>query len=204
MVLTYPFYLVVNNDVPARSVAELVSLATAKPGTINYASVGTGAGNYLVSVMFGNRAGIDTVHVPYKGVAAIQMAVMRGEVQFMFDSIGPTKPLVDAGKMRALAVTGRNRSPIVPDVPTLEESGYPGFDAVIWFGVFAPAGTPRPVVKKLEAAIIDFVHSPEISKRISEYAAIPIGRHHRGVCSIHHAGAEDVGSLIKSNDIRLN
>ena len=203
MLLSYPFYLVVNNEAPAHSVAELVALAKSNPGKLNFASVGIGSGNHLVSERFNRRAGIDTAHIPYKGVSAMQVAIMSGEVHYMFDSIGPSKPLVDAGKMRALAVTGQERSPLVPHLPTLEESGYPGFDAVIWFGVFAPAGTPQPIVKKLEDAVIAFVRTPEISRRIRDFAATPIGSTAKEFAERIVLEQSAWADIVKSNNIRL-
>jgi tripartite-type tricarboxylate transporter receptor subunit TctC len=203
MLMSYPLYLVVNNDVPARTVAELVALAKAQPGKLNFATIGPGSGNHLVTEMFKARAGIDVVHVPHKGVAAQQMAVMAGEVQFMFDSIGPTKPLVDAGKMRALAVTGRARSWASPDTPTLEESGFRGFDAVIWFGIFAPAGTPDPVVGKLEKEIMAFARLPEIEQRIKGYAATMVGSTGAELAQEIAREQRMWADIIKANDIRL-
>jgi tripartite-type tricarboxylate transporter receptor subunit TctC len=141
-ILTFPFYLIVNNDLPAKSVSDLVTLAKEQPGKLNFPSVGIGSGNHLINEIFRSTAGIKTVHVPYPGVAAMQKALMAGEVHYMFDSIGPSKPLVDAGRMRGLAITGKNRSPLLPETPTLEKSGFPGFDQVIWFGVFAHS-SPR-------------------------------------------------------------
>lgn len=174
-ILTFPFFLIVNNDVPAKSVAEFVALAKSRPGRLNFPSVGIGSGNHLINELFRSRAGIDTVHIPYPGVAAMQKALMAGEVHYMFDSIGPSKPLVDAGRMRGLAITGTRRSHLMPDMPTLEEAGYPGFDQVIWFGVFAPKGTPASIVATLERAVIDFVRLPETEKRIRDFGATPVG-----------------------------
>jgi len=203
MLLSYPLYLVVNNDVPARTVAELVALAKAQPGKLNFATIGPGSGNHLVTEMFKGRAAIDVVHVPHKGVAAQQMAVMAGEVQFMFDSIGPTKPLVDAGKMRALAVTGRTRSWAAPDTPTLEESGFPGFDAVIWFGIFAPAGTPDAIVGKLEKEIMAFARLPDIQQRIKGYAATMVGSTGAELAKEIAREQRMWADIIKTNEIRL-
>lgn len=203
MLLTFPFYLVVNNDVPARTVAEFVALAKAKPGTLNFASPGPGSGGHLVAEMFKVRAGIDVVHIPHKGVAPSQTAIMSGEVQFMFDSVGSSKPLVDAGKMRGLAVTGKERSWAAPDTPTLLESGFPGFDAVIWHGVLAPVGTPDAIAGKLEKALMAIARQPEIEKRIKSYAATRIGGTSAEFAAYIAHEQPVWANVIKVNNIRL-
>ena len=131
MLLYYPLYLLLNNDVPARSVAELVALGKAQPGKLNMGSVGTGSGGHLAIEMFKNATGISAVHVPYRGAEPAQIALMAGEIDFLFNGIGASQALVDAGKLRAIAVTGRDRS-VLPEVPTLKESGYDGFASFGW------------------------------------------------------------------------
>ena len=175
MLLHYPFYLVVNNDVPAKSVSELVALARSKPGQLNFATFGPGSGTHLVAEMFKIQAGIDAVHVPYRGVAGMQQGLMTGDAHFMFDSIGSSKPLVDAGKFRALAVTGKERSPAVPELPSLAEAGFTGFDARIWLGFFAPVGTPAAIIAKLQGQIARAVASPQLHDQIVRNGAQPVG-----------------------------
>jgi len=204
MILTFPFYLIVNNDLPVKTVSELVALAKSKPGTLNFGTIGIGSGNHLINEIFKARAGIDTTHVPYPGVAATQKALIGGEVQYIFDSIGPSRPLVNAGRMRGIAITGRERSRLLPDTPTLEEAGYPGFDQVIWFGVFAPAGTPKAIAEKLEKAIIAFAQRPEIIQRIVEFGATPVASTTEQFTA-HIAREQPMWrDVITSNNIQLN
>lgn len=203
MLLTFPFYLVVNNDVPARTVAEFIALAKAKPGTLNFTSPGPGSGGHLVAELFKIRAGIDAVHVPHKGVAPAQTAMMAGDVQFMFDSVGSSGPLVEAGKLRGLAVTGKDRSWAAPDKPTLLESGFPGFDAVIWLGLLAPAGMPDAIAAKLEKAVMAVARQVEIEKRIKTYAATRIGNSGAEFAAYLAKEQPVWAEVIKSNNIRL-
>ena len=175
MLLHYPFYLVVNNDLPARSVGELVALARANPGKFNFATFGPGSGTHLVAEMFKAQAGIDVVHVPYRGVAGMQQGLMTGDAHFMFDSIGSSKPLVDAGKFRALAVTGKQRSRAVPELPTLAEEGFSGFDARIWLGLFAPSGTSATIIAKLQRQVAQAVASPALHEQILHNGSEPVG-----------------------------
>jgi tripartite-type tricarboxylate transporter receptor subunit TctC len=152
MLLSFPLYLLLNNDVPAESVADLVALGKAQPGKLNMGSVGTGGAGHLAVEMFNKVAGISAVHVPYNGVSPAQVGLMAGEIE---ESIAGSQTLVDAGKLRGIAVTGRERSPALPNVPTLKETGYDGFeDLVVCLGMLAPAGTPEPIAKKLEATPI--------------------------------------------------
>jgi tripartite-type tricarboxylate transporter receptor subunit TctC len=204
MLLSYPLYMAVNNDVPANTVAEFVVLAKSKPGKLNFGSIGIGSGGHLTCELFNMRAGIKMTHVPYKGVPATQTAVMTGEVAYIFDSIGPTKPLVDAGKMKGLAVTGRTRSWAAPDTPTLEESGFPGFDAVIWFSIFAPAGTPDGVAAKLEKEIMAFARLPAIEKRIKDYAATRVGGSGQELADYIAREQLMWADIVKANNIRVN
>jgi tripartite-type tricarboxylate transporter receptor subunit TctC len=132
-----------------------VALGRAQPGKLNMGSVGTGSGGHLVIEMFKNATGISAVHVPYRGAGPAQIGLMAGEIDFLFNGIGASQALVDAGKLRAIAVTGRDRSPALPKVPTLKETGYDGFeDVLVWLGMLAPAGTPGPIAKKLEAGLM--------------------------------------------------
>jgi tripartite-type tricarboxylate transporter receptor subunit TctC len=175
MAVRYPFYLLSNPALPVKSVSDLVALAKAKPGKLNVANFGQGSGSNLVATRFKNLAGIDVVHVSYKGVPAMQQAVMTGEADYMVDSIGASQPLVADGRLRGLAVTGAQRSPALPDIPTLAEIGFPGFDAQIWLGFLAPAGTPQPIVDKLQRAIADAVAQPDVRERILAGGSEPVG-----------------------------
>ena len=204
MLLYYPAYLLLNNDVPAKSVAELVALAKARPGKLNMGSVGTGSGGHLVIEMFKNAAGISAVHVPYKGAGPAQIGLMAGEIHFLFDSIAGSQALVDAGKLRGIAVTGRERSPVLPNVPTLKETGYDGFeDVVIWLGTLAPAGTPEPVAKKLEAELMKIAQLPDVSKRIKESSSVLVGGTGKDFADAITRETPVWASIIKENNITL-
>jgi tripartite-type tricarboxylate transporter receptor subunit TctC len=176
MLLYYPLYLIVAEQVPAKTVDELVKLAKDTPGMLNFGSPGVGSGGHLVAEMFKGAANIKAVHVPYKGVGPAQAGLMGGEIQFIFDSVLGSQSLVDLGKLRGVAITGRERLPRVPDVPTLKESGYNGFeDVVIWLGMFAPAALPEPIAKKLEAELIKIAHLPDVTKRIQDTSSVVVG-----------------------------
>ncbi|HET7199065.1 MAG TPA: tripartite tricarboxylate transporter substrate binding protein [Burkholderiales bacterium] len=141
--------LVANPGVPARSVKELLALARARPGKLNYGSTGLGAPPHLVGELFKQTTGIDVVHVPYKGDAPMYQALLSGEVDFAFGPLGNAIQHIRSGKLRALGMTNPRRSPAIPDVPTMVEAGVPGFELTGWLGLFAPAGTPRPAVDRL-------------------------------------------------------
>jgi tripartite-type tricarboxylate transporter receptor subunit TctC len=204
MLLRYPLYLLLNTDVPARSVTELVALGKAHPGKLNMGSVGTGSAGHLVIEMFNKVTGIGAVHVPYKGAAPAQVGLMAGEIDFLFNGIAGSQALVDAGKLRAIAVTGRDRSPALPDVPTLKESGYDGFDDVfIWLGMLAPARTPEPIAKKLEAELMRIAHLPDVNKYIKESSLVPVGGTGKEFADAFARETPVWASIIKENNIKL-
>ena len=166
--------LVVNPSVPAHTPGELIALAKANPGKLNAASPGKGTTLHLAAEMLKKDAGIDFTIVHYKGSQPSLTALLSGEVAFMFDP-GTVVPQAKAGKVRILAVTGAKRSPVLPDVPTMIESGLPGFEVISWYGFFAPAGTPRRVVDELNAAINDAVRDPSVRERMSRINMEPAG-----------------------------
>src|SRR5206468_2771389 len=147
----------VNPAVPANSVAELIAYAKANPGKLNFASSGNGTSIHLSGELFKVMAGVQITHIPYKGSAPALQDLLAGQVQMMFDNLPPSLPQIKGGKLRALAVTSATRAPALPDVPTLAESGLPGFEASSWFGILAPAGTPAPIVAKLNAEIAKYL-----------------------------------------------
>ncbi|HVQ61438.1 MAG TPA: tripartite tricarboxylate transporter substrate binding protein [Burkholderiales bacterium] len=166
--------LVVHPSVPANNLKELIALAKAKPGALNYASSGPGTPYHMAGELFKAMAGIDVVHVPHKGSAEARTSVLAGNVQMMFDAITTMAPLVQAGKVRAIATSGKTRSPITPNVPTLNEAGVPGYDAVIWLGVMAPAGTPKAVIDTLNADIRKIANSPDVKETWAKQGAVPM------------------------------
>lgn len=153
--------LVAQPAFPANSLQEMIALAKAKPGTLNYASYGSGSQPHLAGEMLKNKANIDVVHVPYKGISLAVPAVMAGEVQMTFSGIASSLPLLKAGKLKALAIGGTKRSPLLPDVPTFAELGYPEVETHAWFGFFVPAGTPREIVSRIHRDTVDFVTQPQ-------------------------------------------
>jgi tripartite-type tricarboxylate transporter receptor subunit TctC len=157
--------LVVHPSLPARSLAELVALARAKPGTLNYASYGSGSQPQLAAEMLKAKAGIDIVHIPYKGITLAVAAVMAHEVEMTFAGIATGRPQVQAGRIRALASGGPKRSPLVPDVPTFTELGYPEVETHAWFGLFVPAGTPREAVGRIHRDVVAILNDPAFRER---------------------------------------
>ena len=168
MVLATPNVLVINPNIPAKNVSELVALAKSNPGKYSFASSGRGQSIHMSGEMFKYQAGIDITHVPYKGAGPALVDLMGGQVTMMIDNLPSSMPYIKSGKLKALAVTGRTRSPELPEVPTMIESGFKDFEVTAWFGVFAPAKTPPEVINKLYAAIKKVVNTPEIKARMSE------------------------------------
>ena len=157
-----PWFVVVHPSVPVRSVKELVALARASPGRLNYASSGVGSSAHMANELFNSLAKVNIVHVPYKGISDGVTAVAGGEVDMIFASIPASLPLLTAGRVRALAVTTGQRTPLAPAMPTLNESGVPGYDRSGWYGVLAPANVPREIVTRLNAAIVKIVNMPDL------------------------------------------
>jgi tripartite-type tricarboxylate transporter receptor subunit TctC len=167
LVVMQPLTLLVHPSVLANSVKELVALAKAQPGKLNYASGGSGTGTHLSAELLKSLAGIDVVHVPYNGQAAALNAVLAGQVTFAFDQPGTSLGHVQGGKVRLLAVTSKARSPQIPATPTLDEAGVPGYVVDSWFGVFAPAGTPKPIVDRLSGEIAKAVKVSEVRDKLT-------------------------------------
>ena len=170
-----PNIVVVNPAVPAKSLKELVALAKAKPGALNYASAGTGTTSHLAAELLDSAAGIKMTHIPYKGTAPAVTGILGGEVQVMLAPALTVLPHIKAGKLRALATTGAERSPAFPDVPTVAQSGYPGFEASQWYGLLAPAGTPEPILARLNQEVVKAVQSPEVKATLLSEGSEPIG-----------------------------
>jgi tripartite-type tricarboxylate transporter receptor subunit TctC len=167
--------LVVNPSVQATSVQELIALAKAKPGTLNYASGGNGSTSHFAVAMFVGAAGIagDTLHVPYKGGSPAMVATMGNETQFYVGPIPGMVPLIQAGKVRALAITGEKRAPSLPDVPTFAEAGLPAAESSGWFGLLAPAGTPAPIIDKLNQTVVEASRAPEVIQGLAAQGVEP-------------------------------
>jgi len=170
-----PNVLVVRAGLAAKDVGEVVALARAKPGVLNYSSAGTGTTQHMTGELFKLRTGTDIVHVPFKGTGPSLTTLIAGDVDMTFANIPAILPQVRAGRLRALAVAGDKRSDLMPEVPTMKEAGVDGVEVTIWYGVLAPAATPRDVVDTLAAAVIKAARSPDIRSRLLEQGAEPIG-----------------------------
>jgi tripartite-type tricarboxylate transporter receptor subunit TctC len=175
LVAGVPNVLVVNPALPVKSVQELIAYAKANPGRVNFASSGNGTSIHLSGELFKTMAGVQITHIPYKGSAPALMDLIGGQVQIMFDNLPSALPQIKAGKLKALAVTSRERAPALPDVPTMAESGLPGFEASSWFGLLAPAGTPQPIILKLNADVAKWVASPEAKEKLLAQGANAAG-----------------------------
>jgi tripartite-type tricarboxylate transporter receptor subunit TctC len=166
--------LVVNPSVPVSSLQELLALAKAQPGKLNYASSGPGTPYHMAGELFKSMAGVDIVHVPYKESSGARTGVLGGQVEMMFDAVTTMSEQAKAGKVKALATSGKTRSSVMPNVPTVSEAGVPGYEAVIWLGVMAPKGTPPAIVNRLNAEITKIVNKPEVRAEWAKQGAVPM------------------------------
>ena len=173
MVAVVPNVLVVNPTLPVKSVKELIDFAKAKPSYLNFASGSTGSTGHLAGELFNALAGVQMVHIPYKGGAPAMADLLAGQVQLMFDNLANALPQVKAGKLRALAVTTAQRSAFAPDLPTLAEAGVPGFDLTTWFGIFLPGNAPRDIVLRLNTEINKALNAPDMKDRLEKMGAEP-------------------------------
>jgi tripartite-type tricarboxylate transporter receptor subunit TctC len=179
MLAEFPFVIVVSNNFPAHSLKELIALAKAKPGEINYASAGNGTGQHLSTELFKLMTGINLTHVAYRGAQPAYADVISGQVPVFFDNLASGLGQIKGGTVRALAVTSKQRSPLLPDVPTVEEAGVPGYLYYTWFGLWAPRKTPQPVIDKLHSEISKAIATPAVKERIAAAAGetldMPLG-----------------------------
>jgi tripartite-type tricarboxylate transporter receptor subunit TctC len=177
MVAIAPYLLVVHPSFPAKDLKEFVAAVKAQPGKYNYGSAGQATTTHLVMATFATKAGLDMVHIPFKGNAPATTAVLGNQVEILFGGLPPLLTQVKAGKLRALAISSGKRSPAAPEVPAVAESGYPGFDMALWLGFFAPKGTPPAVIKRLEAELLHVARSPELKAALEKQGleANPLG-----------------------------
>jgi len=197
-----PLFLVINPAVPAKSVSELIAIAKAKPGQLNYANSGNGTTAHLAGEMFKRMAGVSLVSVPYKGGGPAVIDLIAGQVQVYFSTIPAALAQVQAGRLRGIAVTSTKRVNLIPDVPTVAESGLPGFEVVGWFGIFAPAATPKPIIARLNKEIAAILKTPEIQKRFAGEGLIPGGGTPEELGAFLRAELAKWGALIKEAGIR--
>ncbi len=170
-----PNVLVVSQGFAAKNVKELLAMAKADPGKLTYGSNGNGTGQHLIGAQFESMGGVQLLHVPYKGSGPLTTDLLGGQITMSFDTITPVLPHIKAGKLRALAVTTAKRSPTLPDVPTLDEAGLKGFNLGTWFGLLAPAATPKDIVTRLNTELVRIVNAPDFRKKMEELGAEPVG-----------------------------
>jgi|KBSMisStaDraftv2_1062788.scaffolds.fasta_scaffold212695_2 tripartite-type tricarboxylate transporter receptor subunit TctC len=166
LVGSVPNVLVLHPSVPAKTVKEFIAVAKARPGKLNFASTGNGTSQHLSAELFKFMAGLDMVHIPYKGTAPALTELVAGQVDLAFENMPALIPHIQAGRLRALAVTTTKRSAVMPELPTIAEAALPGYDASVWFGVFAPAGTPRPVIDRLHGEILKALQTQDLKSRM--------------------------------------
>jgi tripartite-type tricarboxylate transporter receptor subunit TctC len=194
-----PNLLVANPSQPYKNVKELIAYAKANPGKLNFGSSGSGSSIHLSGELFKQMAGVDMQHVPYRGSAPAVSDLLGGQIAIMFDNMPSAIPHVKGGKLRPLAVTTAKRSPALPDVPTIAESGVPGYEATSWFGLLAPAGTPAPVVAKLNASILKALANPEVKKKLAEQGAEAAGEKPEQFAAFIVAETAKWGKVVKES-----
>ncbi len=199
-----PFVLMANPSVPAKNIKELIALAKAQPGKLNYASAGNGVANHLAGELFKQMTGTEIVHVPYKGAPQAVSDVVAGHMNLMFNSIAPILGHIKAGRVRVLGIASLQRSPQLPDVPTISESGVPGFEAVNWFGMFAPAKTPQSIINKVNAAVVKVMHDPEIQQRFNKFGADPVGSSAQEFSAFVRRDLEKYAKIVKISGARID
>jgi tripartite-type tricarboxylate transporter receptor subunit TctC len=193
--------LVVHPSVPARTLKDLLALARANPGTLNYGSSGPGSNYHMAGELLKNITGVDIMHVPYKGSTGARNDIISGQIQMLFDSVPTMAPMIKAGLVRPIGTSGKTRSPILPDVPTLDESGAPGFQATLWVGFMAPAGTPPEIVERLNREIAKAVSQPEIKRQWEEQGAVPMVMTQPQFTAFMQAQVDKWAEVIRSNNV---
>ena len=199
-----PLVLLVNPNLPVNNLKEFIAYAKANPGKMNYGSSGPGSAPHLMTEQLNAMAGIQTTHIAYKGVAPLTTALIQGELQFALANIFTTLPHVKAGRMKLLATGGVKRSPIAPDVPTIAEAGLPGYDSVVWYGFFAPAKTPRPIVELLHKEIVAVLRKPDVAKIIIDGGNEPVGNTPAEFTALVRAEAKKWGALGRKLGVTLD
>ena len=195
--------LAVHPSVPAKNVKELIALAKKSPGKLNYASSGPGTPYHMAGELFKYMAGVDIVHVPHKGSDQARTAVLGHQVDYMFDAISTIVGQVRAGKLKALGTTGAKRSNVTPEVPTVAESGVPGYEAPIWLGLMAPKATPKPVVDKLNAEVVKVLNSPDIKENWAKQGAAPMPMSPAEFERFLRADIEKWGKVVKATGMKV-
>jgi tripartite-type tricarboxylate transporter receptor subunit TctC len=204
LVASAPLMLVVNPNLPVKSVQDLIALAKAKPGALNYGNSGIGTTAHLAAELFKRTAGVEMINVSYKGGGPAVIDLIAGNIQLYFSTIPAALPQTTAGRLRPLAVTSLRRVPKVADIPTVAESGLPGFEVVGWFGLFAPTGTPRPVITKLNTEIVKILQMTDVQDKLSGNGLIPGGNNPEELGAFLRSEIKKWGALIKEAGIKRN
>lgn len=199
-----PFLLITHPSVPARTVKELIALARAEPGKLNYASAGNGAANHLAMELFKSMAGVNITHVPYKGAPQAVTDLIGGSVNLMFNSIPPVLQHIKTGRLRLLAVASAKRSPQLPDVPTVSEAGVPGYEAITWFGLLAPAKTPKPIIARLNDVMVKVVHAPDLKSQLEIQGYDPVGSSPEEFAAFIRAESEKYAKVVKFSGAKVD
>ncbi|HMH17952.1 MAG TPA: tripartite tricarboxylate transporter substrate binding protein [Burkholderiales bacterium] len=200
----YPMALIANPSVPADNVKGLIALAKAKPGSLSYGSAGIGASGHLAGELFNSVAGVDMVHVPYKGGAPALTDLVAGRIQVMFLSVSLSAPQLKEGKIKVLAVTGDKRSDKLPDVPTTAEQGFPGVQALLFSSLLVPAATPAAIVRRMNAEVVKALRAPEVVARLTELGAVPAPSSPEQFALILKRDGDRWGKLIREKNIHAN
>ena len=203
LLATTPNMLVVNNDVPAKTLKEFIDLGK-KAGKMTFASSGSGTSIHVSGELFKTMTGIDMEHIPYKGRATAIPDLLGGRVTMMFDNMPSSLQLVREGKLRALGVTSAKRSPAAPEIPTIAEQGLPGFEAVSWFALFAPAGTPKPIVDKLQAEVKKILATPEVGKRLAESGLDAVGSSADELAAYQRTEIAKWAKVVKEGNVKVD
>ena len=198
-VASTPNVLVVNPSIPVGNVREFIAYAKANPGKLNFGSGSTGSAGHLAGELFNTMAGVRMVHVPYKGAGPAMQDLVGGQIQLMFDNLASSLGQIKAGRVKALAVTTAKRTSLAPDLPTISESGLPGFDISTWFGVFVPAKTPQPVVDKLHAELIRALAMPDVREAMIKLGAEPVGSSPQEFAAYIKSEADKYAKLVKAS-----
>ena len=203
-VASTPNVLVVNPSLPVSSVAELIAHAKANPGKLNFGSGSTGSAGHLAGELFNSLAGVQMTHIPYKGAAPAMRDLIGGQIHLMFDNLASSLTQVRAGRVKALAVTTANRSSLAPELPTVAESGLAGFDISTWFGIFAPAGTPREAITRLHTEFTRALAAPDVREKMLNMGAEPVGNAPAEFAAFIRAEAGKYARVIKASGARVD
>ncbi len=202
--VNYPLLLVVHPSVPARTTREVVALAKSKPGQLSYASPGSGNSGHLAGELFNSMAGVHTLHVPYKGQGPALTDLLSGQVQMLYSSIPSVINQVKTGQLRAIAVGSAKRLPSLPDIPTIAESGVPGYEAYSWVGLVAPANTPSDIVHKIYRDVSDILKQPDVAEKLNQQGALPVGDTPEEFSQYIKAEVAKWGQVVRNANIKLD